>query len=71
MQTANPTVDLSPGQILTCKYPKHGNRNILVKRVGTIEKYGCGPNGDYITVRLVDGSCRTLSVSRIIDPVNA
>ena len=57
------------GSKLVCKYPKHGTRNILKRHEGTVEKVGVGPRGPYATVRHADGTARTLSHSRMIDPV--
>ena len=55
------------GMILTCKYPQHGTRNILCNRLGKIVKHGRSVNGQYITIRTVDGKFRTLSRDRMID----
>lgn len=65
------TADFSVGRTLKCKYPKHGTRNILVNREGTIEKSGTGPAGPYVVLALKDGSYRTLSQRRMVDAQNA
>lgn len=64
-------LNLEVGSPLSCLYPVHGTRNILKRRVGTIEKHGHGPAGEYVIVKLLDGSHRTLSTKRMVDPVNA
>lgn len=59
---------LTNGMILSCKYPKHGTRNILCMRLGKIVKHGRSvANGPYVTIRSADGTFRTLSRARMID----
>jgi hypothetical protein len=57
------------GKVVSCKYPKHGTRNILKRHVGTVERAGFGPNGPYVTLRHADGTARTLRYDRMVDPV--
>ena len=57
----------SVGDVIKCKYPKHGNRNILVNRQGSVVQVGIGPAGPYAKLEMVDGSARTLSENRMID----
>lgn len=59
---------LKRGDTLSCKYPKHGRRNILKRHTGTVEKVSSGNGGLYATIRSDDGSVRSLSYSRMIDP---
>ena len=61
--------NLYVGQTLTTKYPKHGRLNILKNHSGTIEKVGCGPNGIFATISEKDGTHRSLSLSKRIEPV--
>lgn len=65
------SLNLSVGQPFSCKYPKHGKRNILANRKGVIEKHGNGPSGEFVVVKLDNGSYRTFSTSRMVDAVNA
>ena len=62
---------LKKGDTLTCKYPKHGRRNILKRHTGTVEKVSSGAGGLYATIRSEDGAVRSLSYSRMIDPATA
>lgn len=57
------------GMSVKCKYPRHGTRNILCNRVGTVLKVGNGPNGKYILLKSEDGTFRTLRRDRMIDAV--
>lgn len=57
------------GQTIACKYPKHGTRNILCNQEGKILKAGVSANGLFATIQRLDGTYRTLSLSRMIDPV--
>ena len=59
---------ITNGMILSCKYPQHGTRNILCARLGKIIKHGRSLNGQYVTIRSADGTFRTLSRDRMIDP---
>ena len=63
------TTDLRKGGTLTCKYPKGGYRNILKKHIGVIKALGCSQNGVYATIQEEDGKNRSLSLSKMIDPV--
>ena len=55
------------GDTLSCKYPKHGRRNILKRHEGQIEKLGVSKNGLYATIRSDEGTVRTLSFSKMVD----
>jgi hypothetical protein len=57
------------GDRFTCKYPKHGRLNILKRHRGTVEKLGVSDNGLYLTLRESNGSVRSLSVDKMIEPV--
>ena len=61
-------LSLRKGDKVSCKYPKHGRRNILKRHTGTVEKVSSGANGLYATVRAEAGQVRNLSYSKIIDP---
>ena len=61
-------LSLRKGDKISCKYPKHGRRNILKRHEGTVENIGSGANGLYATVRAEAGQVRNLSYSKIIDP---
>ena len=61
-------VNLKKGDTLTCKYPKHGRRNILKRHTGTVEKVSSGQGGLYATIRSENGAVRSLSYARMIDP---
>ena len=61
-------LSLRKGDQLTCKYPKHGRRNILKRHAGTVENVSSGANGLYATVRAENGQVRNLSYSKMIDP---
>ncbi len=61
-------LSLRKGDQLTCKYPKHGRRNILKRHEGTVENVSSGANGLYATVRAENGQVRSLSYSKMIDP---
>ena len=61
--------NLYVGQTLTTKYPKHGRLNILKLHTGLIEATGLGPNGPYATIQEKDGKHRSLSLSKMIEPV--
>ena len=65
---ANSLLSLRKGDKISCKYPKHGRRNILKRHTGTVEKVSSGANGLYATVRAEAGQVRNLSFSKIIDP---
>jgi len=60
---------IARGKTVSCKYPKHGLRNILRLHVGTVTKAGFGPNGPYVTISEHDGTHRTLRLDRMVDPV--
>ena len=59
--------NIRKGQTLTCKYPKHGRRNILKRHTGVIEGLGCSDNGVYATIRSESGRVRSLSLEKMID----
>ena len=61
-------LSLRKGDEISCKYPKHGRRNILKRHTGTVEKVSSGANGLYATVRAESGKVRNLSYSKMIDP---
>ena len=61
-------LSLRKGDQLTCKYPKHGRRNILKRHEGTVENVSSGANGLYATVRAENGQVRSLSYSKMIAP---
>jgi len=58
---------LSKGKYLKCKYPKHGNLNVLKWHEGVVEKAGFGPNGAYALVRSTTGQYRTLRCDKMLD----
>ncbi len=55
------------GQTIRCKYPKHGNLNILKWHGGVITRSGTGPNGKYAVVQSDDGQFRTLRCDKMIE----
>ena len=55
------------GDTISCKYPKHGRRNILKRHEGQIERLGVSKNGLYATIRSGEGVIRTLSFSKMVD----
>lgn len=55
------------GKIVSCLYPKNGNRNILTKQEGRIERVGKGRT--WITIQKNDGSYRTLSGSKMVNAI--
>ena len=61
----NSVMKLKLNDVLYCKYPQHGNRNILVNQLGPVVK--CGQT--YVTIQRQDGSYRSLSYARMVDPV--
>ncbi len=65
---AQSLLSLRKGDTISCKYPKHGRRNILKRHSGTVENIGSGANGLYATVRAESGKVRNLSYAKIIDP---
>ena len=65
---AQSLLSLLKGDTISCKYPKHGRRNILKRHSGTVENIGSGANGLYATVRAESGQVRNLSYAKIIDP---
>ena len=62
------SLKIRKGDILSCKYPKHGRLNILCSHVGKVEGGGVGPGGTYLTIRNVQGVCRSLSLDKMIEP---
>lgn len=62
---------ISTGVQLSCLYPKHGRRNILTRQVGEVTRYGNGDGGKfgpYVTIRRTDGTHRTLSLVKMVQP---
>ena len=55
------------GDTLSCKYPKHGRRNILKRHEGVVENLGFSKNGPYATIRSESGTVRSLSFCKMID----
>ncbi|MAS86512.1 MAG: hypothetical protein CMH30_00835 [Micavibrio sp.] len=64
-------LSLRKGDTLTCKYPKHGRRNILKRHSGEVEHVGVGKGGLYATIRSNSGAVRSLSFTKMIDPTIA
>jgi hypothetical protein len=60
-------VSVKAGDKFYCKYPKHGNRNLLVNRDGFVESTGVGPAGEYVKLQMTNGMYRTLSTKRMVD----
>jgi hypothetical protein len=58
---------ISVGKTLRCKYPKHGNKNVLKWHEGVIEKASFGPHGAYALVRSATNQYRTLRCDKMID----
>ena len=54
---AQSLLSLRKGDTISCKYPKHGRRNILKRHSGTVENIGSE-----------SGQVRNLSYAKIIDP---
>lgn len=61
-------LNVKKGDVLSCKYPKHGRLNILKRHKGVVEKLGVSDNGVYITIRDASGACRSLSLDKVIEP---
>lgn len=57
------------GNILKCLYPKDGRKNILTRQQGRVERVA--KNGSWVTIERTDGSYRTLSGSKMVNPVIA
>jgi|TARA_R110000824_G_scaffold87904_1_gene216354 hypothetical protein len=62
-------LNVRKGDTLSCKYPKHGRLNILKRHKGVVEKLGVGNNGVYVTLRNDKGTCRSLSLDKMVEPV--
>lgn len=60
---------LAKGKSIRCKYPKHGNTNVLKWHEGVVEKAGFGPHGPYALVRSTTGQYRTLRCDKMLDAV--
>ena len=60
-------LNLVKGDSLSCKYPKHGRRNILKRHAGVVENLGFSKNGPYATIRSESGAVRSLSFCKMID----
>jgi hypothetical protein len=56
------------GQFIACNYPKHGRRNILCHQSGEIVGDGFSTNGQWYTIQRNDGSHRTLSLNKMVNP---
>lgn len=67
MNLMNLVLALTKGKTIRCKYPKHGNSNVLKWHEGTIERTGIGPNGPYTLVRSTNGQYRTLRCDKMVD----
>jgi hypothetical protein len=63
----NNFASLKKDRHILCKYPLHGNRNILKLHVGRVERVGTGPNGKYAVVRAMNNTVRTLLFSKMIE----
>jgi hypothetical protein len=63
----NNFASLKKDRHIRCKYPLHGNRNILKFHTGRIERVGTGPNGKYAVVRAMDNTVRTLLFSKMLE----
>ena len=60
-------LNLVKGDSLSCKYPKHGRRNILKRHEGVVENLGFSKNGPYATIRSESGTVRSLSICKMKD----
>ena len=60
-------LNLVKGDSLSCKYPKHGRRNILKRHEGVVENLGFSKHGPYATIRSESGTVRSLSFCKMID----
>ena len=63
----NNFASLKKDRHIRCKYPLHGNRNILKFHVGRVERVGTGPNGKYAVVRDMDNTVRTLLFAKMVE----
>ena len=60
--------DVRVGDIVTLKYPLHGNRNILTRRIGEVLRTGRNKMGvRYITVQGEGGLVRSFRESRVVE----
>lgn len=60
--------DVRVGDIVTLKYPVHGNRNILARRTGEVIRTGVSQSGvRYITVQGEGGLVRSFREGRIVE----
>jgi hypothetical protein len=62
----NNFASLKKDRHIRCKYPLHGNRNILKFHTGRVERVGTGPNGKYAVVRAMDNTVRTLLFAKMV-----
>ena len=58
------SLNIKKGDTLSCKYPKHGRLNILKRHKGVVES----DNGVYVTLRHGNGTVRSLSLDKVIEP---
>jgi hypothetical protein len=63
----NNFASLKKDRHVRCKYPLHGNRNILKFHTGRVERVGTGPNGKYAVVRAMDNTVRTLLFTKMVE----
>ena len=63
----NNFASLKKDRHIRCKYPLHGNRNILKFHTGRVERVGTGPNGKYAVVRAMDNTVRTLLFTKMVE----
>jgi hypothetical protein len=63
------SLNIKKGDTLSCKYPKHGRLNILKRHTGVVEKLAVSDNGVYVTLRNENGTVRSLSLDKVIEPV--
>ena len=54
------------GNLISCLYPLNGKRNILTKQEGRVERVA--KNGSWVTIEREDGSYRTLSGCKMVNP---
>ena len=62
-------ISVKAGDRISCKYPKHGTRNILTTKEGIVQELGHGPAGPYVQIEMPTGEYRNLSLKRCVDLV--
>lgn len=63
-------IKVKVGQVLSCKYPQHGEKNILCNQFGEIESQGINKDGEHwLKIKRGDGSYRTLQARKMVMPV--